>query len=129
MNIWYENLIKPPFMPPNNFFTIAWAMLYPLIFISLGIIIVAPKNEYKKTAIVFFSLQLFFNLVWSYLFFNKQFVYLALFDLFLITIFLSFTMKYFYKISKTACYVLVPYLIQVVFAIYLNLGIIIMNNL
>ena len=127
MNIWYETLTKPPMTPPNTYFPIAWSVLYLLMFISFVIILKSKNSPTKLNAAIFFCIQLAFNLLWSYLFFDLHKMEFALVDVILILIFLVLTMKEFYKISKWACYLLIPYLLQVIFAIYLNTGFIILN--
>lgn len=61
MNIWYENLVKPPFTPPNQFFPIAWGIIYTLIGISFLIILQKRNNQEKYLAMNFYLIQLVFN--------------------------------------------------------------------
>ena len=127
MNIWYENLVKPPLTPSPVYFSVAWSILYALMFLALVLVVFGKKSEYKNFAVLLFSIQLFFNIIWNYLFFTMQAVRLALLDVVLIFIFLIITLYCFFKISKLAGILLLPYLLQVIFAIYLTSGILMLN--
>lgn len=128
MNIWYQTLTKPPFTPPTSYFPIAWGILYTLMAISFVLIITKPKSLDKYFALSFFITQLVFNFLWSYIFFELKLINIALLDVILLCIFLILTLVYFFKISKPAFWLLIPYLLQVIFAIYLNFGILILNK-
>ena len=80
------------------------------------------KNDYEL--ITYFSLQLFFNLIWTTIFFKLQMTRLALFDLFLIIL---FAVLYFIKSSEISKYLLIPYLLWLSLAFYLNAYIVINN--
>ena len=127
MNTWYSTLNKPFLTPPPAYFPIAWTILYILMAISFGIILTKPKSKDKSLAISFFVLQLIFNLIWSFIFFEQKNILLALIDIIFIGIFLTITMIYFYKLSKIAFGLLIPYCLQIIFAIYLNFSILILN--
>ena len=127
MNVWYNNLIKPPFTPPQQYFPIAWGVLYFLMAVSFILILLSKKSGEKSIAICCFIIQLFFNLMWTFLFFGLKSIKLALLNVILIFIFLVLTIYYFFKISKPAGILLLPYLVQVIFAIYLTSGILGLN--
>lgn len=124
----FEILNKPPLSPPGWLFPVAWTILYTLMGIASYLILTsgAPQKEIE-TALKIYDLQLFFNFLWTFWFFNLQlytfsFVWLlALWFLILATIVL------FSRISKPAAYLMLPYLLWVTFAGYLNLGIAILN--
>lgn len=127
MNIWYQELAKPPYTPPATYFPIAWGVLYSLMAIAFFIVLTKPNSKNKSIAISLFLYQLIFNFAWSYIFFNFKSINLALFDIIILLLLLLLTIIYFFKVSKTAGWLLIPYLLQVIFAIYLNLGILILN--
>lgn len=127
MNLWYQKLTKPLFTPPAEYFPIAWGILYTLMGLSFLLIILSPKTKEKDYAVILFIIQLILNLAWSYLFFDMQSINLALADVILLFVFLIPTMYFFFKISKLAGFLLIPYLLQVIFAIYLTTGIRILN--
>lgn len=127
MNNWYKNLTKPPYTPPSSYFPIAWGVLYTLMTISFFIVLSKPNSNDKYKAIYLFLIQLVFNFVWSYVFFELKLINIALLDVILLLIALCFTIWYFFKVSKIAGFLLIPYFLQVIFAIYLNLGILLLN--
>lgn len=126
-NFWYQNLIKPPFTPPAAYFPIAWGVLYTLMMGAFLIILFKPSNKDKYIAINLFFLQFFFNLIWSYLFFEMKSVNLALADIILLLITVLYTISYFFKLSKISGILMLPYLLQIFFALYLTIGIKILN--
>lgn len=128
MNEWYSNLNKPPLTPPAAYFPVAWAILYTLMAVSFFVILSKPSTREKYIAVNLFLIQLMLNFIWSYVFFELKSIILALINVILLFIFLCLTVYYFYKISKYAALLLVPYLLQVIFAIYLNLGILLLNR-
>ena len=127
MNEWYAALNKPPLTPPAAYFPIAWGILYSLMAISFFIIVAKQASKDKYIAVNLFLIQFMLNFIWSYVFFELKSISFALVDVVLLFIVLLFTVKYFCKLSKFAAILLIPYLLQVIFAIYLNLGILIVN--
>lgn len=127
-SLWYQNLIKPPFTPPSAYFPIAWSILYTLMTISFFIIFSKPHSKDKHTAITLFFIQLILNFTWSYIFFEIKSIELALVDIILLLVTLIYTIIYFFKLSKIATFLLIPYLLQVFFALYLNLGLLFLNR-
>ena len=124
----YDALIKPPLSPPGWLFPIVWTILFVLMGIASSLVYTsAAPNEEKKKALQIYAIQLFFNFFWSILFFNLQtysfsFVWLVA----LLILVLSTTLA-FWRISKPAGYLLIPYIIWVTFAGYLNLTIAFLN--
>ncbi|MBU2589441.1 MAG: tryptophan-rich sensory protein [Nanoarchaeota archaeon] len=121
---WYATIIKPSFNPPNWIFGPVWVFLFILMGIALYLIWIKKDN---KLALTFFSIQLGLNILWSILFFGLQSPLLALIEIFILEIFILLTIKEFYKISKKAAYILIPYISWVSFAIILNFAIVILN--
>jgi len=127
MNLWYQALNKPPFTPPPAYFPIAWGILYTLMTIAFLIIIFKPESKEKYTAITLFLVQLVLNLLWSYIFFEIQSITFALVDVILLLVLLIPTVILFFRQSKLAGILLIPYLLQVIFALYLTAGLAILN--
>ena len=127
MNIWYQTLTKPPFTPPASYFPIAWGILYSLMTIAFFIVLSKPHSQDKYVAVNLFLFQLVLNFTWSYVFFEMKSITLGLIDICLLLILLSLTIIYFFKISKVAGLLLTPYLFQVIFALYLNIGLAVLN--
>jgi tryptophan-rich sensory protein len=115
---WYDS-IKPEITPPNLVFPIVWNILFLLISISLFLLIINTKKN-KTFLLVLFSLNLFFNVLWSYLYFSLRNIHLAFFDLILLLITSLFIAFYSRKVDKRISYLFLPYIIWLIFAGVLN---------
>ena len=127
MNQWYKNLKKATFTPPSYVFGIVWPILYTLMAVSTYLVWSNKKCYPYCPAITFFMIQLFFNLIWTTLFFKLNMPKLALLDTVLILGFTIFTFKKYFKINKIAAYILIPYIMWLCLAFILNAYIIIYN--
>lgn len=124
---WYNSLIRPPYSPPSEVFTPAWIFLYITIFSALIIFITAKSNN-KTLGYICFTLQIILNFLWSPVFFGMQNIGLALFVIILLDIFTVLTARKFYKASKIAGLILIPYILWLLYATYLNAGYFILNT-
>lgn len=125
---WYASLNKPIFSPPNWIFGPVWTLLYFLMGISVFLIWKKSiKNKKIKNALLYFGIQLFLNFLWSLLFFGLHNPLLGLIDIFFLLCSIVLTISTFFKISKVASYLLVPYLLWVSFATILNLALFALN--
>ncbi|MFH1827564.1 MAG: TspO/MBR family protein [bacterium] len=125
---WYTTLNKPFFSPPNWIFGPVWTLLYFLMGIAAFLIWEKGlKNKKVKIALFFFITQLFFNFLWSVLFFGLKSPILAFVDIVLLMLFILMTYFQFLRISKAAAYILIPYILWVTFASLLNLSIVLLN--
>ncbi len=124
---WYNTLNKPAFNPPSEIFAPVWAVMYALIFISFILFLNSKKSENKMPGLVAFVIQLLLNFSWSPVFFMLHSLEagFAIITFLIISIFL--TIIFFYKISKPAAILLVPYLAWTCFAAYLNYSIMVLN--
>ena len=128
ISTWYAALEKPSFVPPNWLFAPAWIILYLLMGISAYLIwIKGWENKKVKAALMVFILQLIFNIQWSVLFFGLQSPLYGFIKIVLLWLVILFTILKFYPISKTAAYLLIPYILWVSFAAMLNYSILILN--
>lgn len=123
---WYTALNKPSFNPPGWVFGPVWTILYLLMGISLYLVW-QSDSKLKKTAVIIFSIQLILNAVWSPLFFGLKAPLAAFIDIAFLWLAIIATIIIFYRISKPASYLLVPYILWVSFASVLNLFIVILN--
>jgi len=123
---WYTTLNKPSFNPPNYLFGPVWTVLYILMGISFYLVLVS-KAKSKQLAVKLFLVQLILNTLWSLIFFGAHNPMLALFDIVVLWGAILFTIVSFYKISKPASYLLIPYILWVSFATILNLSIVLLN--
>ncbi|PAW93609.1 TspO protein [Mucilaginibacter sp. MD40] len=126
---WYATLKKPIFVPPNWAFPVAWTILYILIAISAYLVWVKRDNSQAyKTAVVIYCLQLAFNFAWSIVFFGMHQIFGALLIIIGLLVLIIFNISWFHRYSKTAAYLLVPYLLWASFATLLNLSIFVFNK-
>ena len=124
----YGTLVKPPLSPPTMVFPIAWTILYLLMGISSALIYTQPGNsEYRTVGLALHMIQLIFNFFWSIIFFNmKKYVFAFIWLVILWMLVFSMLANY-KKISKTAFFMNIPYIVWLTFAGYLNLAVAIMN--
>ncbi len=123
---WYAALEKPALNPPAWLFGPVWITLYLLMGISLWLIWKSNSSE-KKRAVWLFIIQLALNAIWSPIFFGAQSIGNALAIIVLLWAAIVLTILIFKKISKTAAWLMVPYLLWVSFAAYLNFSIWVLN--
>ncbi|MFB0562026.1 MAG: TspO/MBR family protein [Candidatus Lokiarchaeia archaeon] len=119
--IWYEFLIKPSFNPPSWLFGPVWTTLFLLMGISAYLVwIEGWENKEVKIALSVYGVQLVLNTLWSILFFGLQSPFAGFLGIIPLWIAIVLTILLFYKISKKAAYLLIPYILWVSFAAILN---------
>jgi benzodiazapine receptor len=124
MNRWYENLKKSSLTPPAWVFGPIWAILYMLLAVSLMIYL---NSKYTTKGLILFGLQLAINLAWPYIFFGKKQICISLLNIFIINILIILTYIEFRKSSLLAANLLIPYILWLQLAEYLNFYICISN--
>ncbi len=125
---WYKTLNKPFFTPPNWIFSPVWISLFIVMAISLFMIWQRQDHPRFKTALIFFFVQLIFNILWSAAFFVLRSPFLGLVDIVLLWIAILLTIQHFLRISKMAGLLLMPYIVWVSFAVVLNFSLWILNT-
>ena len=124
----FDKLNKPYLSPPGWLFPIIWTILYILMGLASYIIITSGSNGNKtKTALKTYGIQLLFNFFWPIFFFNLNLYFFSFLWLVILWILILITTILFYKISKLAAYLILPYLLWVTFASYLNISIALLN--
>ena len=127
IDTWYSTLIKPELNPPSWLFGPVWLLLYTLMGISAWLVWEKRKKLFGKKkvkiALQAYVAQLAANTLWSVLFFGLHNPKWAFMDLSLLFLLIILTMVEFRKIDKRACMLLIPYLLWVTFAGYLNYSI------
>jgi len=141
---WYSTLTKSTLTPPAWVFAPVWAVIFSLMGISLFIV---WKNGWqvknalftsegktwnpwtrrfwsgdwqKGNIIAIFWIQLVLNVLWSYVFFGWHQSGLAFFELLALWFSILYLIINFYRVSKSAAWLLLPYILWVSFAAYLN---------
>lgn len=124
VSTWYAGLQKPFLNPPNWIFAPVWTVLYILMGVAAGLVWRRGfYHKWVKTALYHFGFQLLLNGLWSLIFFGFQNPLGALLVIITLLILILFTIKWFRVVNKTAALLMVPYLLWVLFATYLNLSI------
>jgi len=125
----FEQLIQPPFAPPGWLFPVVWTILYLLMGIASYLVWKAPDTPLpeKTAALKIYGIQLAVNVVWPILFFNLELYFAAFVWLLLLWALILITFLRFRNTSSTAGILLLPYLLWVTFAGYLNLAIALLN--
>ncbi len=121
---WYSEIILPTFNPPSWIFGPVWTTLY--IFMSVAAWIVWNKTLDKKNLQIYY-VHIFFNAIWSVIFFGFHQIFIALIDLGIILIFIIWLMKIYYQINKISFVLMIPYLLWSSYALVLNATIFYLN--
>jgi tryptophan-rich sensory protein len=119
---WYPALQKPAGTPPSWVFGPVWTALYVLMAISAWLV----WKQYglgARAALLIFGAQLALNLAWSGIFFGARLPGFAFFEIIILWLAILFTIFIFRSLNQVAAYLLVPYLVWVTYASYLNCGI------
>ena len=124
----YTQFNQPPLSPPGIIFPIVWVILYALMGIASYIVYEeAGRTAKGKQALAFYGAQLFFNFLWPIVFFRAEAYWLAVVVIIILLVLVVITMLIFRKINKTAFYLMIPYLLWLLFATYLNIGVAVLN--
>lgn len=121
----YNYLVNPPLSPPSYLFPIVWSILYLLIGISYYIY--RKNNNDNSLTIKLYYIQLILNYLWSIIFFTLKLRTLAVIWIIVLAITIIYLMIRFYKEERTSFYLFIPYILWVLFATYLNIGIVVLN--
>ena len=128
VSTWYESLQMPVYSPPSWVFSPVWTILFLMMGFALYLVWKKGiKTKAAKTAIIFFGIQLGLNALWSILFFGLKSPALAFMEIIVLWFAILGTIVSFYKISRLAAYLLIPYILWVSFAIILNFSILLLN--
>lgn len=122
----YKGLNTPPLSPPGWIFPIVWTVLFILMGIA-SYIIYESDSEFKTRALIVYAVQLLLNFSWSIIFFNADKYWVSVAIIVALIIMILITIAFFASINKKATLLLVPYILWVLFATYLNIYIAILN--
>ena len=121
---WYSEIIQPSFNPPSWVFPPVWSTLYVMMSIAIWRVWIAFFNS-RILKLYFF--HLFFNCIWSIIFFGFHQIGLALINIIVILFFIIILMKEYLKIDKLSFYLMIPYFLWSSFAFVLNASILFLN--
>lgn len=122
----YGELIQPPLAPPGWLFPVVWTILYILMGISFYLILETESYD-KDSSYVLYFLQLLVNGLWSIFFFVFKLRLFSSIWLLLLIALVILMIIHFYKINKVAGLLQIPYLLWCIFALYLNIGVYLLN--
>ena len=124
----FERLNQPPLSPPGWLFPVVWTILYLMMGIASYLVYTSGKEpEEVSGALTVYGVQLVVNFLWPIVFFRFGWYTFAFFWLILLWVLVLYTILLFYRISKPAAWLMVPYLVWLTYAAYLNLGIVLLN--
>lgn len=125
----YEAMVRPPLSPPGFVFPVVWTVLYALMGISAYLIYRTDADDTEKTdGIKLYISQLALNFLWSIVYFrlDMKIPGAIIIAALIITVFAM--IMQFSKINKTAALLNIHYLLWLIFALYLNIGTVVMNR-
>ncbi len=123
----FEGLRKPPLTPPASVFGPAWVTLYLLMAVAAWLVWRQGLDRRSALALGLFSTQLLLNALWSIVFFGTHRTGWALAEIALLWLTVLATIVAFWRVRPQAAALLLPYLVWVSFAVYLNAGIVRLN--
>ena len=124
---WYNDLNKSSLTPPSYVFGIVWPLLYVSL-IAYGVVTgIDDKCLVFCTPLIFFTIQMVLNLVWTTIFFRWRMLKTAFIIILVMIVLTAITMYETWKLDMNYFYILIPYLVWISFASYLN-GYIVANN-
>lgn len=124
----YAQLVKPPLSPPGWLFPVVWTILYLLMgYASYRVYTSNAPQAQKRRALLFYGAQLVLNFLWSPVFFGLGWLLPAFFLLAALWVLILITANLFSQIDKLAGDLLIPYLLWVAFAGYLNFAFSLLN--
>jgi len=121
---WYSEIILPSFNPPSWVFAPVWSTLYVLMSIAIWRVWV---NFFDQKILIIYFVHLFFNGLWSIVFFGFHQIELALLNLMIILIFIVVLMKIYFIKDKLSFYITLPYFFWSSYALILNFSIVVLN--
>ena len=121
---WYSQIIQPSFSPPSSVFGPVWTTLYILMSIAIWLNWISNKD---KNNVKIYFVHIFFNGMWSIVFFGFHQILLALLNLLIILFFIIWLMRIYYSNNKFSFLLMLPYLLWSSYALILNASILYLN--
>ena len=122
----YRSLNRPPLSPPGIIFPIIWTILFILMGISIYRIMMTNNSKRSEARLIYF-IQLILNALWTPIFFGFRNYFLGFLWIIMLIILVITMIILFNKMDKISAYLNIPYLIWLVFALYLSFGVFILN--
>lgn len=124
----FDTLNQPPLSPPGWLFPVVWTILYLLMgYASYRVLTSGADPQQIRQALILYGAQLLFNFLWTPVFFGLEWRLVAFFILIILWVLIYLTMRAFSQIDELSGTLLLPYILWVTFAGYLNLGVYLLN--
>ena len=123
-NMDYNIIIKPPLSPSGIVFPIVWTILYLLMGLSYALF---NEKDNDDTISLLYYLQLGFNLLWSIIFFSLKLRFIAILWIIILDILVILLFIKYLRNNKISAYLIIPYILWILFATYLTIGVYILN--
>ena len=124
----YSQFVQPPLSPPGWLFPVVWTILYLLMgYASYRVLTSGAEPNEIRRALILYGAQLLVNFLWPLIFFGLGWYWVALLALLLLWVLVFFTIRAFSKIDEKAGDLLLPYILWLTFAAYLNFGVALLN--
>lgn len=128
IDFWYDTLVKAPLNPAGPVFGIVWPILYLILGIALYLVIKNKKNnKLVSRATILFGIHMILNGLWSFAFFGQHLIIFGVFNILALIMVSCAMQKSFATENKYAGLLIWPYILWLMFAFYLNIGIALLN--
>ncbi|MDD2485482.1 MAG: TspO/MBR family protein [bacterium] len=126
---WYQNIAKPPWTPSGSVIGIVWTILFTLTAMA-GILAwnMRPRSGDNIMAMEILGINLLLNMLWTYIFFMQHSINGALLEMVLLWLSILAAIVVFRRLNRVAGLLLLPYILWVSFAFYLNWAIAMLNR-
>jgi tryptophan-rich sensory protein len=124
---WYDSLAKAAWNPPPGVFGPVWTVLYVMMGVAAWLVWRTGPSHARRHAMTAFGVQLTLNVLWSYLFFGFHLPLVAVIEMAALWLAIAATIAMFARLSRTAAWLLVPYILWVSYALTLNGAIVALN--
>ena len=132
--VMFDAIKKPPLSPPGIVFPIVWSILYVLMGVARYLLhnldeqkLSEEQIKFRNYTLAIYDIQLFFNFFWSIIFFKFSMYKVAFLWLIILWVLVFIFIKNALKLNKISAYLMIPYLLWITFAGYLNVAIAILN--
>ena len=122
---WYSQLIKSNYNPPDWIFAPIWITLY--LMMTMAIWLFWHSNKRDMNTIYIYFIHIVFNTTWSIVFFGLHQIFLALVVLIVLIFLITILIQRFKRVNLLSYYLMIPYLLWTVYALFLNLNLLILN--
>ena len=122
---WYSQLVKSNFNPPDWIFAPVWTTLY--LMMTLAIWFFWHSNRRDMNTVYIYFIHIVFNTTWSIVFFGLHQILLALIVLLILIFLIIILIMRFKCVNFVSYYLMIPYLLWTLYALFLNFNLMILN--